>query len=147
MALHVAQMNKHRLAERISIVRAGKTRKALQSIPIGRQGVGLLIGHHLQTVFQRTQETVSRAEIVPDALADPAAVGQCVERLQGCSDAQLRMAPSRDELLRLDEKLDLANAPAAELDVVPLDRHCSVASVPPTRAARSSKMMRSTSLE
>ncbi len=91
--------------------------------------MGLLIGHHLQTVFQRTQETVSRAEIVPDALADPAAVGQRVERLQGCSDAQLRMAPSRDELLRLDEKLDLANAPAAELDVVPLDRNCIVAPI------------------
>ena len=35
-----------------------------------------------------------------------------------CRDAQLRLAPAGDQLLRLHEELDLADAAAAELDVV-----------------------------
>src|SRR5262249_47601364 len=76
----------------------------------------------LQTVFHHTEETISRAELVAHALANPDALGEGVERLQRCSDAQLRVSPTRDELLRLDEELDLANAAASELDVVPLNR-------------------------
>ena len=39
-----------------------------------------------------------------------------------CRDAQLRLAAAGDQLLRLHEELDLANAAAAELDVVAGDR-------------------------
>src|SRR5436190_17254403 len=122
-------MSKQRLGESLSIVKASETRKSLQRIPIGWQGMGLLIGHHLQTVFQHTHEAVSRAEIIAHVLADPAAVSECVERLQGRSYAQLRISPTRDELLRLDEKLDVAHAAAPELDIVSLDRDCIVAAM------------------
>ena len=43
--------------------------------------------------------------------------------------AQLRMAAAGDELLGLHEELDLADAAAAELDVVALDRDVLVAAI------------------
>ena len=39
-----------------------------------------------------------------------------------CAAAQLRLAAAGDQLLRLHEELDLADAAAAELDVVAGDR-------------------------
>jgi len=45
------------------------------------------------------------------------------QRLAGRRDAQRRLAPAPDELQRLGDELDLANAAAAQLDVVPLDRN------------------------
>src|SRR5262245_30923218 len=81
MALHVAQMKKQGLSESVSIGKAGKAGKPFQSIPIGGQRMGLLIGHHLQTVFHHTEETISRAELVAYALAHPAADRQGTGRL------------------------------------------------------------------
>ena len=52
--------------------------------------------------------------------------GEHGERLAA---AQLRMAAAGDQLLRLHEELDLADAAAAELDVVALDRDLAVAAI------------------
>src|SRR5262249_38127945 len=54
MALHIAQMDEQGLRESITIGKGGETGKALQAIAIGRQGVGLLVGDHLQTVLEET---------------------------------------------------------------------------------------------
>ena len=50
--------------------------------------------------------------------------GEHVERARA---AQRRTPAAEDELLRLDEELDLADAAAAELHVVPGDRDLAVA--------------------
>jgi hypothetical protein len=60
---------------------------------------------------------------------DPGAVDKRVERLQRRLDAQLRIPPAGDELLRLHEEFDFADAAAPELDVVPLDRDLVVAAI------------------
>src|SRR5262249_60067184 len=96
--------------------------KSLEPLVSRRQGVGLLVGHHLEAVFDHTQETISGGEIIAHLLIDPTAVGQRRERLQRFSDAQLGISSASDELLRLHEKFDLADAAPTELDIVSFDR-------------------------
>src|SRR6202171_6257421 len=62
-------------------------------------------------------------------LINPATLGQLLERRQRRLDAKLGMPSAGDELLGLDEELDLADAPAAELDVMALDRDFIVAAI------------------
>ena len=91
--------------------------------------MGLLVGHHLQAVFDHAQEPVGGVEIVARLGADPAALGERLERPQRLAAAQLGMPAAGDELLGLHEELDLADAAAAELDVVALDRDLLVAAI------------------
>ena len=53
---------------------------------------------------------------------DAAGGGERAQRLAGRADAQRAHAAAPDQLLRLGEELDLADAAAADLDVVPVDR-------------------------
>ena len=129
MTLHIAQMNEQGSRERVAIGKAGEAGKTLEPIPIGRQGVGLLVGHHLETVLDHTQETVSGGEIIAHLLIDPAAVGKCRERLQRLFDAQLGISSAGDELLGLHEEFDLADAAPTELDIVPFDRDLIMAAI------------------
>src|SRR3954465_2146260 len=108
--------------ECVAAVKTEEARERLELLALVRQRVGLLVGHHLQPVLDLAQESIRFAEIACRLAANPAALGQIFERHQRLAAAQLRMPASRDELLGLDEELDLANAPAPELDVVTLDR-------------------------
>ena len=62
------------------------------------------------------------------AVIQPCAAS-CAEHRHGLAAAQLRKAAAGDQLLGLDEELDLADAAAAELDVVALDRDLAMALV------------------
>ena len=73
------------------------------------------------------QEAIGAAKVVRGLAVDPAAPGKVIERDQGLALAQLAMSSARDQLLRLHEKLDLADAATPELDVVSLDRDLVVA--------------------
>ena len=84
---------------------------------------------HLQAVLDRAQEQVGGFEIARRLGADPAALGERREHRQRLAAAQRRIAAAGDQLLRLHEELDLADAAAAELDVVALDRDLVVAAV------------------
>src|SRR6185437_8844336 len=53
---------------------------------------------------------------------DDAALGECRERRQRAAQAQRRLPAAANDLQRLYDELDLANAAAAELDVVVLAR-------------------------
>ena len=129
MALHLAQVLEQLLRERVAILEAGKAREALQAFAVRRQRVGLLVGHHLQAVLDRAQEPIGRVEIGAGIGADPAALGERRKRRQRLAAAQLGMPAAGDELLGLHEELDLADAAAAELDVVALDRDLVVAAI------------------
>ncbi len=130
MALHVAQMNQQASAK---ASRPGKpAKRANRSSPSRSAGrrVGLLVGDHLQAVLDDAQEAIGGGELVERASASiqpPSA--STVERRQRGLDAQLRMPAAGDELLGLHEELDLADAAAAELDVVPLDRDLVVPAI------------------
>src|SRR5690348_3232386 len=116
MALHVAQMREQDLGKRIPVGKAEKTGELFETLPIAGQRVDLLVGDHLQPVFHRAQEAISRGEIVARLAVDPAALRQHRQHVERLSTAQLGMASAGDELLGLDEELDLANATAPELD-------------------------------
>ena len=129
MALHLAQVPEQRVRERIAVLEAGKTGEALQPFAIGRQRVGLIVGHHLQAMLDGAQEFVGGVEIGAGIAADPAALRERGQRRQRFAAAQLGMAAAGDELLGLREELDLADAAAAELDVVAFDRDILVAAI------------------
>ena len=84
---------------------------------------------HLQAVLDAAQEIVSRRQLVARGGVDPAARGERRQRGERVAAAQLVMAAAGDELLGLHEKLDLADAAAAELDVVALDRDLAMAAI------------------
>ena len=91
--------------------------------------MGLLVGDHLQAVLDTAQEIVGRRQFVARGRIDPAARGERRQRGDGGAAAQLVMAAAGDELLGLREKLDLADAAAAKLDIVALDRDLAVAAI------------------
>ncbi len=64
------------------------------------------------------QEDISPAEVVDRLGADPVVGVKALEHVEGARSAHLGPAAAEDELLRLDEELDLADAAAPELDVV-----------------------------
>src|SRR6185312_15392384 len=81
------------------------------------------------TMLDAAEEVVSRSQIVAHRSVDPAPGrerGQHGDRLPA---AQIGVAPAGDELLSLDEELDLADAAAAELDIVALDRDLAMAAI------------------
>src|SRR5208282_1063275 len=111
-------MREKNFGEIVAILAAEKPGKMAERIGIGRQRVGLLIGHHLQAMLDAAQKIISRRELIARGGVDPAAGGERGKRRHGLAAAQFAMAAAGDELLRLRKKLDLANAAAAQLDVV-----------------------------
>ena len=117
------------VGEGVAAGKAEKARETVERFAVGRQRMGLLVGDHLQPVLDAAQEIVGRRQIVARGGVDPAAVGERGERRERVAAAQFGVAAAGDELLGLDEELDLANAAAAELDVVALDRDVAVAAI------------------
>ena len=89
----------------------------------------LFVGNHLQAVFDGAQQAVAAAEIVAGGRVDPSGLGKSGEHVERAPAAELRIAAACDELLRLNEELDLADAAAAELDVVAGNRDLLVAAM------------------
>ena len=93
------------------------------------QRVGLLVVDHLQPVLDPAQEPVGSSDVGRDLGADLAGAGQRRQRRNGAVRPHRRDAPAPDQLLRLDEELDLADAAAAELDVVAAQRDAAAAAM------------------
>ena len=87
----------------------------------------LLVGDHLQAVLDAAQKAVGLVEFVARLGFDPAALGEPRAARRACGDAQIRLPAAGDQLLRLHEELDLADAAAPELDVVAGDRDLPIA--------------------
>src|ERR1700687_3008237 len=91
---------------------------------VGRLGkrVRLLVLDHLQPMFERSQEAISLGHVAVGGLRNVAACAERLECANGRRIPQSWVTPAQDELLCLREELDLANASAAELDVVARNR-------------------------
>ncbi len=85
---------------------------------VAGQRVYLLVLEHLEAVLDAAQEAIGARHLLRDIRRDAADVREGLERRAGAGDAHLRQAPTPDQLLGLGEELDLADAAAAELDVV-----------------------------
>ena len=64
------------------------------------------------------QIEIGGRKIVTGFGGDPAVFGEFDEHVEGPGAAQLRPASAKDQLLRLDEEFDLADAAASEFDVM-----------------------------
>ncbi len=78
----------------------------------------LLVGDHLHAMLEASQEVIGALQLGADLRLDPAALDQPLQRDECFAFAQILLTSAGDQLLGLDEELDLANAAAAELDVV-----------------------------
>ena len=90
--------------------------------------MGLLVGDHLQAMLDGAQEHVRRLESRRlRRRSSPAR--EPFERRSVSRPRSAGMTAAGDQLLGLHEKLDLANAAAAELDIVAFDRDFAVATI------------------
>ena len=80
--------------------------------------MGLLVVHHLHAVLDGAQEAIGGFQLVRGLRRDPLRLRQRVEHGERAPPAELRVAPAGDQLLRLHEELDLADAAAPELEIV-----------------------------
>ena len=87
----------------------------------------LLVIDHLQPMFQRTQEAVGFLHLLCRLQRYPLFPGQFIEHPACLAAAEIVVAPTGNQLLRLHEKFDFANAAAAELYVVPGNGNDSMA--------------------
>ena len=91
--------------------------------------MGLLVIHHLQPVLQPSQKAIGLGHLLGGPPVDPLDPGQRIQGGDGSAIAQFRDAAAPDQLLRLAEKLDLADAAAAQLYVVAVDRDSRAAAM------------------
>ena len=118
MRLDRSERGDQRIAESVGVGKAGELRDALELVGLGGDGMRLLVGDHLQPVLDAAQEEIGLGQVARGFARDPAS---CRERSSVSSvprRAKLRMPAAGDQLLGLREELDLADAAAAELDVV-----------------------------
>ena len=129
MPLDIAQMENQRVGKFVAAAKAEKAGKTVERGGIGRQRMGLLVGHHLQAVLDAAQKIVGRRQLIARRGVDPAVGREHGKRGDGAAAAQFAVAAAGDELLGLREELDLADAAAAELDIVTLDRDLAVTAI------------------
>ena len=129
MALHDVEMTEQILGKGRAALIAEEMRKALHRLGIVRQRMGLLVGDHLQPMLDPAQEFVGRGQFFKRLEGDPVAARQHLQRLQRRPHPQFRMPAAGDQLLGLGEELDLADAAAADLDVVAFDRDLALAAI------------------
>ena len=97
---------------------AAKLGEAREFGALERQALRLLVGDHLQPVLDAAQKDIGLAQVLDRLGGHPVVGVELAQHVEGARAAHLRPPPAENELLRLDEELDLANAAAAELDVV-----------------------------
>ena len=83
-----------------------------------RKLMRLLVGDHLQPVFDPAKSVVAFPERTGIVGSDPSRGGQCIERGARSLVPQRGIAPAMNQLVRLREEFDLANPPAAQLHIV-----------------------------
>ncbi len=104
----------------VGIAEERRQRRELERI-VGKR-VRLLVVGHLQTVLDATQQRVVAGEPVRRLFGDLAGASEGAQALDRAADADLGDPASPDQLLGLNEEFDLANAAAAEFDVMAGDR-------------------------
>ena len=80
--------------------------------------MGLAVAQHLQAILQPAQEPVGLCQAIAGARIDVPARHQRLQRGQQAALAQRRFAATADQLQRLGQELDLADAARPSLDVV-----------------------------
>src|SRR5262245_24118952 len=127
MGLDPLEPRKQRIAKGIRLGKAAESRGAIEFSRLGGNDVGLLVFHHLQPVLDTAQEEIGGTQFPGGVGGDPASLGETIERLDGSPRPELGVTSAGNELLGLGKELDIADAAAAELDIVALNRDGPVA--------------------
>ena len=80
-------------------------------------------------MLDAAQKIISRRELIARRCIDPSVGGEHCQHGDGAAAAQIAVPAAGDELLRLHEKLDFADAAAAQLDIVTFDRDLAVPAI------------------
>ena len=112
MFLDAAQMTRHLGREPVEARIAAEFGEARERAGFERQALRLLVGDHLQAVLDAAQERVGFRQIVDRLGADPMLGVQLPEHVERSRAAHGRAPPAENQLLRLDEEFDFANAAA-----------------------------------
>ena len=127
MRLDPAQMRDDIGAELLEAGIAAEFGEAREFGCIERQALRLFVGDHLQTMFDAAEKFIGLRQFRNRLRAHPAVGVQFGEHVERARAAHARPAAAENELLRLDEEFDFANAAAAELDVMARHGHLLVA--------------------
>src|SRR5579871_818608 len=127
VALHPRQMYKQRFREALDIVEPGKAGDLRKVLRYFRQRMRLLIVDHLKPMFEVAQEPVGVDQLRARPLRDKTARLQRLDSIDGPPFAERAIAAAQDQLLRLGEEFDLADAAPAELEVVARHRNRTMA--------------------
>ena len=92
-------------------------REATQWLRLVRNSVGLLFGFDLQAVFNATEESICIIERQNLIVRKQIQFSQCAERLEHTRFLQKRITRAMDQLERLHDELDVANAAAPKFYV------------------------------
>ena len=97
---------------------AHKGRKLLHALACCRQQMCLLIRNHLHTVLNFSMRTVVVHQCLSHILWNPAFLRQNAQRRHSATHAKISVAPTRNQLASLGEKLNLAYTATSELHVM-----------------------------
>ena len=100
---------------------SAKARETRQFHTLEGQALRLFIGDHLQPVLNLAQEEIGGGQVADRFRRDPLLGMQFTQHFERARASHPGPPPAENELLSLDEKLDLANPAAPELDVVSRD--------------------------
>ena len=98
--------------QRCAVRQSVKLRHSVQRGRTLGQAVSLAVCHHLQPVFDDAQPVIAVPQQRGIFTGDDAGDGQRVERGAGTAQSQRGVAPAVDQLMRLGEEFDLADAAA-----------------------------------
>ena len=130
MALHGLQALGQRAGEVLVIAKAHHQRDDRDALDAVGQGVPLLVGDDLDAVLDIAQEQIGLGQLLSREILDPTGPGQPLQGAQRLPPAQALVAPADDELLRLREKLDFADAAAAKFNIVAANLDLAMPLVP-----------------
>ena len=118
MPLDLRQVMREIGGESVELRISAELGEARQRLSLEGKALRLLVGDHLQPMLDTAQIRIGGSEIVDRFPADPFVRAEDLQHVEGARAAHLRTAAAKNELLRLDEKLDLADAAASKLDIV-----------------------------
>ncbi len=113
-----SQSQRERVDEGVERVEGEEVCETLERLRFDGQPLRLLVGDHLQAMFDAAQEHVGFGKLILRFARHPALGTQFAEHVERARTAQSWPATAEDQLLGLHEELDFADAAATEFHVV-----------------------------
>jgi hypothetical protein len=115
---HAFDMGREQIEQSRAVAEAVEACDRLQRRPGRGQRMSLAVVDHLDAMLDRAQQPIGARERIGGFRIDPPSRSKGRQRLQRGAPPQFELAAAMDELMRLCEELDLADAAAAALQVV-----------------------------